>query len=224
MTTVLAGAAGLVACLAVLWLFGAFRVRWIYSPVGPQIFVTRTRETLEVFFYGFWLTLPMPLHPLVRAEQKAKRYGTLMALPLVLCAFLPGLALAQTPCDGAVPTDPFVVSPSATGLTAHLAYPTAAFAGVTQGSMQIATAVAPDTPLSTQVVMRNAITVVGVMSSDATRTCYALPVVPVAQIPWGQRLVIRLSLQGTDAVFASLASEPSRPFGQRLPTPAVIVR
>jgi hypothetical protein len=139
---------------------------------------------------------------------------------LLLLAFLvlvPLTAAAQTTaaCDG--PIDPlFVLPPAAPGAEYGFAMPPAEHASVVKYTLRIYDADGPATPLSVQDVMKASVTLVGTSVATPSLSCYALPVVPVDQIPRGRRLVMTIQAVGTVPELSALESGRGDPFGLRL--------
>lgn len=145
-----------------------------------------------------------------------------LILGLVAFMALATPAAAQTPCDSTA-TDFFVLAPSSTGVNFYVEYTPADHAGITQYTLKLYRE-GTTTAISTQVVMASSVGILGPVTGRTSFTCYSLPVVPVAQIPRGVRIIGKVTAQGTDAALASEESAASAPFGQRLPAPAVRVK
>lgn len=145
-----------------------------------------------------------------------------LLLGCVMSLALATSALAQTPCDSTA-TDFFVLAPNSTGVSFFVEYPPADHAGITQYTLKLYRE-GQTTVLSTQVVMASSVGILGPVTGRTSFTCYSLPVVPVAQIPRGVRIVGKVTAQGAEATLASEESLASAPFGQRLPPPAVRVK
>lgn len=129
------------------------------------------------------------------------------------------LASAQTsPCDGTPPSSFFTVP--AEGASFVFPYPTTDHdAGVVSYTLTFRRQ-SGGTPLSTQVVTKAATTVVG-STATAGVSCYAIPVVPVAQIPKGVPLIATLTATAATSELSSAEGPPTAPFGSRLAEPAL---
>lgn len=136
---------------------------------------------------------------------------------LALLVLVPLTAAAQTTaaCDGAI--DPlFVLPPAAPGAEYGFLNLPAEHESVVKYTLRIYDADGPATPLSVQDVMKAAVTLVGTSVATPTANCYALPVVPVSQIPRGRRLVMTIQAVGTVPELSALESGRGDPFGLRL--------
>lgn len=130
-------------------------------------------------------------------------------------------ASAQTPCD--TTSDFFVLPPDGTGVSVHLATTPADHAGTTTYRLVISRQDGGQA-LSTQDVSQSTATSVGALTSDPSLTCYALPLVPVAQIPKGNPVVVTVSARSSSDQLSSSDSSPSSPFGLRLRPPVVKIK
>lgn len=208
----------------VLCLFGYaldLKVRFYRTPVGPLLFATRTRDRVHVFAFGLWAQWWAPLHPLLKAEQRmAGRIVTMLLVALMAG----GVASAQTPCDGQVPSDPFVVQPGGSGVPVYVAYPTADFSQVTKAVVQVIEAGTPTQVYVTQDVAKTAMMLVGTMTSMPTMSCYRLPDIPPATLPKGENLALLILMAAQVPTYNSAQSAESRPFGQSLPSPVVVIK
>lgn len=136
---------------------------------------------------------------------------------LAVFAFTPPVQ-AQA-CDGAPPSTLFTVP--ASGANFVFAYPTQDHdAGVVSYTLTLAKQ-SGGPVISTQVVMKSTVTVVGPVSGQATQTCYAIPVVPLTQIPKGVPLVAQLRADSATPELSSGAGPASAPFASRLGDPAI---
>ena len=140
-----------------------------------------------------------------------------LTVALLVVAAVNGHAQTTAACDG--PIDPlFVLPPDATGAEYGFRYEPENHAGVTQYTLRIydADAAATAPALSTQVVMKAAVSSLGASINQPAQHCYQLPIVPVAQIPRGRRLVMTVQAQGAISELSALESGRGDPFGLRL--------
>jgi hypothetical protein len=143
----------------------------------------------------------------------------LVALALLLAALLPAPATAQTPCDGAAPTSFFTLPPGSTGASFVFPYATVDHDnGVASYSLQLKRATG-GAVLSTQVVTKAATSALG--ATGTGQTCYAIPVVPVEQLPRGVPLVATLVAVSSTPELSSAEGAATAPFGATLPPPAI---
>lgn len=140
------------------------------------------------------------------------------ALLLTLSA-APAQAQVHVRCQGAPPTGTAPLAVIEDTVTMAFEYADADWPGIAQGNILI-TRVGQTAPLSTQVVMKSAISRLGA-GNAAGDGCYQLPVVPVDQIPRGVPIRFTLTVTGGEPALASGPSNPTDPLGRRLP-PAVL--
>lgn len=139
----------------------------------------------------------------------------LLTLALLALSALSTHAQVHASCVGPTPTGVGPVRAVADQLRLAFEYVDTDFAALSQGTMQF-TRVGQTAVLSTQVVMASTITRLG-GGNGAGIGCYSLPVVPVDQLPRGVPLLVRLSVSGGEPLLASDPSNPTDPFGRRLP-------
>lgn len=137
------------------------------------------------------------------------------ALVLGLCA-APVTAQVHARCSGAPPTGTAPLSVIDTTTSLSFEYADADWSGIVQGNLLVHR-VGSSTPVSTQVVMASTITRLG-NGATAGQGCYALPVVPVAQIPRGVPIQFTLSVTGGEPLLESGPSNRTDPLGRRLQT------
>lgn len=141
------------------------------------------------------------------------------AVWVVLTLLLAARPAAAQACDGTAPSTFFIVP--AAGASFVFPYPTTDHeAGVVSYTLTLSRQ-SGGAALSTQVVTKAATTVAGPVTGQASLTCYAIPVVPVAQIPKGVPLVASLKANAVAAELSSDAGPPTAPFGSRLSDPVL---
>ena len=131
----------------------------------------------------------------------------------------PVAAQVHARCSAPVPSGdaPLSVIDSTVSLTFE--YQDADWGGITQANILVNRA-GSSTVLSTQVAMKGAITRLG-NGNAAGMGCYALPVVPVEQIPRGVPIQFTLTVTGGEPLLASGPSNATDPLGRRL-SPGVL--
>ncbi|HEY3499459.1 MAG TPA: hypothetical protein VGK73_32440 [Polyangiaceae bacterium] len=146
------------------------------------------------------------------------RLRTVVWLAVLLAGLYgaPASAQVHARCSGPVPTGTAPVQAIETTPSLSFEYADADWTGITQANLLV-NRIGQATPLSTQVVMKSTITRLG-NGNTAGFGCYALPVVPVDQIPRGVPIQFTLSVTGGEPALASGPSNPTDPLGRRLQT------
>ena len=139
-----------------------------------------------------------------------------LTLGLMMALALPAVAQVHARCAGPAPTGTAAVQAIETTPSLSFEYADADWSGITQGNLLV-TRIGSTTPVSTQVVMKSTITRLGA-GNTAGFGCYALPVVPVDQIPRGVPIRFTLSVTGGEPALESGPSNPTDPLGRRLAT------
>jgi hypothetical protein len=141
---------------------------------------------------------------------------------VLLCAFLtpPPLHAQTGPCDGAPPTSFFVVP--ASGASFVFPYPTVDHdAGVVSYTLTFYKDSTAAPALSVQTVPKALAVVVGPVAGQTLQSCYALPLVPITDIPKGTALRATLLANSETTQLSSGNGPPTAPFGSALTDPAL---
>ena len=143
------------------------------------------------------------------------RLRTIAWLGVLLSLFAaPAVAQVHARCQGAPPSGTAPLTVIETTVSLAFEYTDADWTGITQANLLVNRVGVP-APVSTQVVMKSTITRLGA-GNTADSGCYALPVVPVDQIPRGVPIQFTLTVTGADPLLASGPSNPTDPLGLRL--------
>lgn len=150
--------------------------------------------------------------------ERVRTVGVLgaLAVALSLCAAPPAEAQVAALCSGPVPTGTAAVRAIETTPLLSFEYADADWTGITQANLLV-NRIGQAAPLSTQVVMKSAMTRVG-NGNGTGMGCYQLPVVAVDTIPRGVPIQFTLTVTGGEPALASGPSNPTDPLGRRLPT------
>lgn len=137
---------------------------------------------------------------------------------LLVAAFLPPLAFAQTtPCDAAPSTAFFVVPP--TGVQFIFPYATVDHDGVVSYKLTFRNA-ANEAQRGEQTTPKANVTLLG-QTATAGVGCYSIPVVLPAALPRGIPLLASLTATSANTALSSAEGPRTGPFGAPLGAPAV---